>query len=149
MANQEQRVSEIIKVLPRPIQNRFNSLGEYVREVVAELDENEKRRLTDDDLNVLQLAVFIYRLERFLREGTRAALSTIESLEALGLDNFTVGSITFTKDNENTLLGKDLADKLMDSIADSRLLRFIKRARSERALIQALRDEITNGKDVD
>src|SRR6185436_5803087 len=108
MAEETPQVAEIIKQLPQPLQNRFNSLGSYVKAVLEDLERNikPKNRLSREDVSIIQLAVFIYYLNWFLREGTKAAQGSIETLERFGLEGFSVGSTVFTKDNENTLLGR-------------------------------------------
>ena len=64
MAESETNVAEIIRLLPQPLQNRFNSLGGYVRAVLEEDQRNNGRthRLNDEGISFIQLAAFIYSL---------------------------------------------------------------------------------------
>jgi hypothetical protein len=147
MEEHAQQVTEIIKQLPQPFQNRFNSLGGYVRSVIEELEKNTKpkNRLGKEDVSIIQLAVFIYYMNWFLQEGTRAAQASILTLESFGLVGFSVGSTVFTRDNENTLLGKNLAEGLMKSLGNSPLATYIKQAKNMPSLIRNLRDEMKYG----
>jgi hypothetical protein len=121
-----------------------------------EKGKRRKSKLTDDDTHIIQLAAFIYWINFFLEEGTKAAQAAAETLEKLQVENskiriegFNVGSTIFTRDNENTLLGRTLAKSLMQSLADTPLLKHIEKATSMRNLIKDLRDEMANGKAMD
>lgn len=146
MAESETNIAEIIRLLPQPLQNRFNSLGGYVRAVLEEDQQNNGRahRLNDEGISFIQLAVFIYSLNWFLREGTRAAQASIRSLEDFGLSGFSIGSTNFTKNDENTLLGSVLAEGLIESLGDSPLIAHIKSAKSMTALILDLQGDLSH-----
>lgn len=158
MSNQIPNISEIIRLLPQPLRTRFNSLGNYVKTVFEGQGKNRlrKSKLTDEDIRFVQLAAFIYSINFFLREGTKAAQTAAETLEKLQVKNaniriegFNVGSTIFKKDNENTLLGRTLAESLMQSLAGTPLLKHIEQATSMSNLIKNLRDEMTRGQRMD
>lgn len=135
--------SEIIRLLPQPLQKRFYSLGNYVEAAIEEQEESKRKRLKREDISYIQLAVFVYSLNWLLREGTKAAQRSIEVLEDFGAAGFNVGSVAFRKDNENTLLGRRLAEKLIQSLENTSLLEHVRKAKSISALIKNLRDELS------
>ena len=147
MPDEEQRVSDIVKLLPYALQRRFNSLGAYVRAIVEEMEENRRRKakLSNEDISFIQLAVFIHSIDWFLREGTRAARASIDTLQHLGLTGFSVGSTVFERDNENTLLGRNLAEGLLRALQNPEIVTLIKSAPNMRSLIRRLRDELNRG----
>jgi hypothetical protein len=141
------QVSEIVRLLPLRLQSRFYSLGGYVRAVLDELGEEETReiKLSNEAFGFIQLAVFIYSLDWFLREGTRAAKASVTALEEFGYLGFSVGSTVFTRDSENTYLGENLANDLIKVLGDSLLARHIKEAKNIPSLIRTLRNELSRG----
>jgi hypothetical protein len=147
MPESSPQVSDIVRLLPLRLQNRFYSLGGYVKAVLDEADDEDKRetKLGNEEFSFIQLAVFIYSLDWFLREGTRAAKATVTTLEQFGYSGYSVGSTEFTRDSENTYLGENLANDLMNVLGDSRLARRIKEARNMPSLIRTLRGELSRG----
>lgn len=147
MASEIPNITEIIKLLPRPLQIRFNSIGSFVKAVVEEKEAQggRKAQLSQEETDLIQLAAFIYSLNWFLTEGTKAAQATISTLDNFGLEGFLIGSTPFEKDNENTMRGKILAEAMMQNIGDPNLARRIQQATSMTSLIINLRNDLTRG----
>jgi hypothetical protein len=131
-------VSEIVKQLPPSLRGRFNSLGNYVEGVVREIRGADAPRLSGRQFGVIHLIVFVYLLNRYLNEGTLAAEHAAVAASELGFESFTIGRTTFTKDNENTLLGRTLANALLASLEDSSVVGMLQRATTVRSLVRDL-----------
>jgi hypothetical protein len=64
----------------------------YVDAVIQEREETipKRKRLTSEDIAIIKLAVFIFALQEFFREGSRAAIQAVDEFEVLGVRGFTV-----------------------------------------------------------
>lgn len=138
-------ISDIVQQLPRRLQVRFESLRGYVQGILDEENAklNQQIKLTAEDIQFVQLAVFIYGLDGFFRAGSsaaRGAASTFTSFGAKG--GFQVGQSVFTEDNENTRRGDELASELQLAISNSPVSRLIKNASSMNALVRSLLSEL-------
>lgn len=131
------RYSDLIDLLPRRLKGRFESLGSYVDAILHEYEEKipKPRRLKSEDIQVIKLAVFIYALQEFFREGTRAASRAVDEFQALGVSGFTVGSSLFEGRNENVVRGDRLAEALRQTISDTKILSIIDRTSRMRDLV--------------
>lgn len=151
MPERVSNISEIIQQLPQKLQLRFSSLGNYVQGIVD--DESAKNRkqvkLSSENIQLVQLAAFLYSLDSFLRAGSYAARAAATTFEEFELEGFQVGSTLFTKSNENTLRGEILADKLRMTVAETRLGLLIKNSSTMRELISTLIREMNNDESVD
>jgi len=146
MAEGAPNVAEIIRYLPRKIQVRFDSLGNYVKGLI---DEESARRdkeikLSSEHIQLIQLAALIYSLDSFMRAGSYAAQIAASTFEEYKLRGFQVGSSVFTENNENTLRGRVLADKLRATVARTRLGVLIRNSSTMRDLISTLIREMNN-----
>jgi hypothetical protein len=146
MADNSPSLSEIVNQLPLKLQQRFDSLGGYVQGIIEEEAERLDRDiiLTPEDRQVIQLAVFVYSLDTFLRAGTRAAREASVTFERLGLSGFQVGSTHFTSDNLNTQRGELLAAELGQTVSQTSLGRYIRNARSMKDLVTWLMRDMRN-----
>jgi hypothetical protein len=131
------RYSDFIDLLPRRIKTRFESIGSFVDTVIQERERTvpSDRRLKRDDIRVIKLAVFIFALQEFLREGSRAASIAVDEFKALGVTGFKVGSSLFEGRNENVVRGDELAKALRSAVGDTEILSAIDRAPRMRDLI--------------
>lgn len=133
------------------MQVRFDSLGGFVKGIAAEQedpdagDQRTRRKLTPEELGFVQLLAFVYALESFLRNGTRAARSAALEFESLGLEGFTVGTTTFTPDNENTRRGEILAEQLKEIVRGTKYGTALEEARSLTTLVRRLLRDVRNG----
>src|SRR5437899_1027587 len=150
MANRPPNLSEIVSQLPQKLQIRFNSLSSYVLVLVSELEnsrsvsnEDPRRKLNSDERQTIQLIAFIYTLERFMRDGSRAARNASIQFEDLGTSGFVIGEMAFTRNNSNTRRGENLADSLRLAVTDQRLQEIMTVAISVRNLVDLLAEELT------
>ncbi len=129
--------SDLIDLLPRRLKTRFESIGAFVDAVVQEREGNlpRERRLRSEDLGTIKLAVFIYALQEFLREGSAAAVKAVDEFEDLGIPGFQVGSSLFVGRNENVVRGYELAEALRKAVSDPAILSAIDRTSRMRDLI--------------
>ncbi len=151
MSSEVPPLSEIISLLPRKLQLRFDSLGNYVRGMIEE--ETAKLgagiSLSAEEEQLIHLAVFIYSLDSFFRTGTNAARNTSITFEEFGFSGFQVGNAFFTQNNDNTLRGIQLANELANTVANTPLGRFIRNASSMKDLVSTLTREVNNGRIAD
>src|SRR5262245_33539112 len=134
------RYSDLIDLLPRRLQGRFESLGGYVETVLHEYEEKipAQHRLRREDVQIIKLGVFIYALQEFLREGSRAAAKAVDEFQALGVSGFRVGSSLFEGRNENVVRGGKLAQALRVAVGNPEILSIIDRTSRMRDLIVEL-----------
>jgi hypothetical protein len=146
MANENSTVNQIVSLLPSRLQLRFESLGTYVRSVIEEERQilGMRERISQEDIQRIQLAVFIYSLNSFFRIGTSAAKSASSTFEELGFTSFKIGSSYFSQNNETTMRGETLALKLEKMLAKSTLGKHIRSSYSMRDLISRLLQELKN-----
>jgi hypothetical protein len=130
-------VGDIVGMMPKALQARFNSLGGYVAAVIEEAGPKDPP-LDKEYVQFIQLAALVYALDAFFRAGTHAARSASTAFEALGAQGFTVGATHFTSTGENTLRGERLADALRDAITDDQLRALIASSRTMRDLVRDL-----------
>jgi hypothetical protein len=100
---------------------------------------SRERRLKGEDIQTIKLAVFIYALEEFFREGSLAAEKAVDEFKALGVRGFTVGPSLFEGRNENVIRGQQLAHALRAAVNDPELLSVIDQASTMRNLVLELR----------
>jgi hypothetical protein len=131
------RYSDLIDLLPRRLKTRFESIGGFVDAVIREREDNlpKQRRLKSDDIGIIKLAVLIFALQEFFREGSRAAVLAVDEFQALGVPGFKVGSSLFEGKNENVLRGYELADALRKAVSDPEILSAIDRTSRMRDLV--------------
>jgi hypothetical protein len=138
MAHETPTLSQMVAELPRQLQRRFESLGSYVKDVLERDQGPGGGGLSRDHLAAIQLAAFVYSLREFLEEGTRAARSAAIVFESLGATRFRIGRTEFSRNNENTLLGRRLGANLVAALNDPELLRIMERATSLTSFIKTL-----------
>ena len=151
MIDRAPNISEIIQRLPQKLQVRFNSLGNYVQGIIDEESARNRKeiKLSSEDTQLIQLAALLYSLDSFLRAGTYAARVASTTFEEFELEGFQVGSTLFTRNNENTLRGEELAEKLRKTVERTRLGRIIRNSPTMKELISTLIREMNNGEALD
>jgi len=138
---------EILRSLPYRLRLRFDSLGGYVSSI---LDENQgdlprRNRLKPEEVQIIQIIVFIYALDFLFQEGTRAAMMAVSEFEKLGMAGFRIGSAHFEGENENVMRGRDLSDALRRTLSDSAILELIGSETSIKSLTIRLMRLVKNG----
>lgn len=123
--------------LPRNLENRFTSLSAYVRSIIEAEQQRNKNfpKLSEKQINLIQLVVFVYSLDSFFRLGTTAAQNASNIFNQFEIRGFRIGQKSFTANNENTMLGENLANNLRESIIDTGLSKYIQNVTSIRELI--------------
>ena len=131
------RYSDFIDLLPRRLKTRFESIGAFVDAVVQEREDSlpKEKRLKNDDIGIIKLAVLIFALQEFFREGSRAAVRAVDEFQALGVPGFKVGSSLFEGRNENVVRGDKLAEALREAVSDPEILSAIDRTPRMRDLV--------------
>jgi hypothetical protein len=141
------RASEIVRMLPYRLQLRFNSLAGYVSGIIDDLTFRKeiRIRLGTEDVQLIQLAALVYTLDSFFRAGTRAAREASATFERFESSGFQVGRTHFTRDNENTKRGEQLANTLRNTLAGTELERIIRTSRTLESLVEDLIKGLNNG----
>lgn len=111
--------SQLVRKLPYRLQSRFTSFGNYVNGILDEYTKNEGVKLSKKDRDLIKLIAFTFALEDFFKQGTLVTKQAIRVFEDLGEKGFTVGRTEFTRDNENTLKGEILSDRLNSLIVEN------------------------------
>jgi hypothetical protein len=144
-------IETLKRSLPRNLENRFVSLASYVNSIIDVERQNNKRfpKLTEQQITLIQLLVFVYTLDNFMRTGTLAARTASNIFSQFDMDGFKIGSKSFTANNENTLLGENLANGLQESIGQAELEELVKNSKSIRELILSIVRRLTNGQSMD
>ncbi len=137
MADSPPTIADIIAQLPQTLQLRFNALGGYIQGIIIEEEAGRGARLDlrTDELQLIQLAAFIYAIDGFFRTGSRSARLAATTFRRFGAPGFQVGSTVFTASNDNTWRGERLADGLRTIVASSRLGPFLAESSSMRELV--------------
>jgi hypothetical protein len=148
MSDRAPNITEIIQRLPQKLQVRFNSLGNYVQGIIDEesFKSQKEIKLSRDDIELIQLAAFIYSLDSFLRAGTYSAKAASTIFEDFESEGFQIGSTVFTRNNANTMRGEVLADELRSIVERTRLGRIIRNSPTMKHLIATLIQEMNNDK---
>lgn len=133
-------ISAIISQLPHKLQLRFESLGSYVRGIIAEesLRRGKDIELSTENIQLIQMAALLYSLDRFFRAGSSSARTAATVFEQFELSGFQVGSMTFTRNNYNTRRGDILADRLRETVMNSSLGAIIRNSATMRELIATM-----------
>jgi hypothetical protein len=131
------RYSDLIDLLPRRLKNRFESIGVFVDAVVQEREDSipKERHLKSNDVGTIKLAVLIFALQEFFREGSSAAIRAVDEFKTLGVPGFKVGSSLFEGRNENVMRGYELAEALRRAVGDPEVLSAIDHASRMRDLV--------------
>lgn len=139
-------ISFIVSQLPQKLQRRFESLGGYIRGLI----EEERQRLgkdinlTSENIQLIQLAALLYSLESFFRAGSSSARGAAATFEQFQIPGFQVGRTTFTSTSYSTQLGDVLADRLQNTIRNSRLGVVISNSATMRDLITTMIREMSD-----
>ena len=152
MASEIPSVAQIIRLLPAVLQRRFESLNGYVRGVIEEVARRQNLNpssLSREENDEIQLAAFVFLLDRFFRTSSRAADSAAREFAEFGLAGFRVGSQLFAPGNENSLRGERLANQLAEILSHTRLGNSIRNASTVADLVERYLRERPDGRNVD
>ncbi len=153
-------ISEIEKILPRYLQNRFNSLNNYVWEVLFPESKQEylfkrlraikkkvKTKLTrrfKDISDEATFVVYLFVLLRFFKSGSEAARTAVDIFKEFKIEAFSIGRKEFKDRNENVEEGENLATELISAIKDDRLRNMIIESSAIHEILEKYKSIIDN-----
>lgn len=131
--------TDLLKGAPLFLQKRYGSIRGHVKSVIeTDYPKLDIRTVRSEDLEFIQMVAFIYVLQGFFFDGYRAANRTVEILNDLGVKDFSIGSSRFAPGSDAVLMGKKLAEQLLQQITDDSLRELITKATSIGQLIREL-----------
>jgi hypothetical protein len=118
---------------PKFITNRFNSVNKYVwetlfpeqtrKELIGKKDSKKARKVEFTRLrgisNEASTVVFIFLLNKFFNDGSKAAMHAVDTFKDLNVEGFYIGSNYFSDRNDKVMQGEIIAKKLIDSLGES------------------------------
>ncbi len=123
---------DVLQAVPYRLRNRFASLGSYIEACIQQSIEEPQRanRSTarqrawhsEEDRQVIQMAVFTVAVGRFFQDGTRAASLATDAFASLGAGGFSVGSTQFEGRNQNVMMGQQLRAGLSNAVGNEERL---------------------------
>jgi len=122
--------------LPHSFQNRFASLGGYVKAIINEEEEDipPESKLKGTEVQVIKNVVFLFLLNQLFVEGAKAAQKAVDEFAKYEIGEFYIGSTCFSKRNENVMLGETLSSLLMQECEELGLVDLFQRSHSIRDL---------------
>ena len=125
-------MKELFAQAPKFIRDRFYGIRSYVWFTLFPADEYERkiRRLTRenkrkyrDNVNELvdeaSIALFIFFIQKFLKQGTEIAQKAADVYTSLNLEGFWIGREKYEGRNENVMMGEKLANILLNNISQN------------------------------
>lgn len=125
--------------IPMYIQRRMYSFNKYVYDSL--FPEGTKALLfkskSKEEINVLAKKMidiskecgyvyFVFSLKQLFLEGTKAASVAVDTLQELGITEFSIGKKEFKERNDNVLEGQHLYEIMIETISNADLQEFIK-----------------------
>lgn len=140
-------LNDLVKGLPPTLRTRVAWGSHYVAEYVKEREKDlpVRRRMERDKLNALQVIFTVWLLERFLRDGTRAAEQAVSAFAELRTPGFQIGKAAFTEGSEEVKNGERLADGLRAVIAAPEWFALLDRAETVAKAVEAAYEELRYG----
>jgi hypothetical protein len=139
--------TDLLKGAPLFLQKRYGSIRAHVKSVIEnEYPDLDQRSIPPEDIEFIQIIAFVYVLQGFFVDGHKAANSAVTILHDLGVQSFKIGSARFAPGSEAVMLGKRLAEQLLDQIKDQSLRLLISRATSLGELVRKLFEGLGHGK---
>ena len=130
--------------LPRALKTRLDGIGSYV---VAVLEEKDYlHRISKPNLQRIQMVASLKSLDEFLRDGTEAAILSVDAFAELGVAGFRIGTEHFEGRNEAVMRGATLSQNLRRSIEDPELLGFIESGQTLRDVVVELGRRLRSGR---
>ncbi|HCY77478.1 MAG TPA: hypothetical protein DHV28_16300 [Ignavibacteriales bacterium] len=123
-----------------------NELNVWLKKIPTQLERKKEINRLRKIINEASYIVFIFLLIKFFKEGTNAAIKAVDTLKSLDIDEFQIGSQVFKGRNENVMNGDNLAQKLLDTIEDEKLVKLIKKSNYSKDIIERYRPFIDRKK---
>lgn len=140
-------LNDLLKGLPLTLRTRVAWGSHYVAEFVKEREKElpPRRRMRRDELNAFQVIFTVWLLERFLRDGTRAAEQAVSAFAELKTPGFQIGTAAFTEGSDEVKNGEKLADGLRAVVAAPEWFALLDRAETVAKAVEAAYAEIRYG----
>ncbi len=120
---------------PKFITNRFNSVSKYVWETLYPehkikkkikniKNKNERKKEIDrlrEISNEASTVVFLFLINKFFIEGSKAAKDAVDTFKELGIEGFFIGRSYFSDRNEKVIQGDLISMQLLDSINNEKI----------------------------
>jgi hypothetical protein len=139
--------TDLLNGAPLFLQRRYGSIRAHVKSVIeSEYPDIDQRSIPREDIEFIQVIAFVYVLQGFFVDGHKAAEGAVTILQDLGVHSFKIGSAQFAPRSEAVMLGKKLADQLLDQIKDESLRNLISTTTSLGELVRKLFEGLGHGK---
>lgn len=113
----------MIENMPKFARDRFYHLRSFVRTELfprkvfldgygarkSQPERDEYKGKVKDLVDEATVVIFVFLMRKFLSEGTVMAEETVDLLEHLGIQGFSVGSVDYQGRNENVTMGRHLS----------------------------------------
>ena len=119
---------------------------DLVREALHGTEKNAKNKCAKADLQRIQIVTFVKTLDEFLRDGTEAAIRSVDAFSELGVKGFQIGTERFEGRNEAVMRGDNLSQRLRRTIEDPELLSVIESRQTLRDVVIDLGRRFRNGR---
>lgn len=141
------QLKDVLNKLPPNLRSRVAWGSHFVTEFVKEREKDLaiRRRMPKDELNALQVIFTIWLLERFLRDGTRAAKKAVSAFAEPGVPGFQVGQAVFKEGSDEVSNGEHLADELRTLFAAPEWFDLLDRSGTVANAVAAAYSEIRRG----
>lgn len=106
-----------------------DSLNDRLKRIKTQKARNNELKRYREIVQELSYVLYLFFLNRFLKEGAEAARKTVDVFQEHGVEGFQIGSQVFIDRNENVMKGDDLSEKLLSAIEDDSLLKLIKESK--------------------
>lgn len=131
--------NELLSGLPKFITTRFQSTSNYVWETLfpkhrldyllykykSKKERREQYRRFRIVSEEAALMVFIFELNRFFLEGSKAAKNAVDTFRELQVEGFYIGKTLFKDRNENVMMGEKIAESLIQEIKNDEMKKLI------------------------
>lgn len=126
--------TDFLSDAPKFITARFNSVNKYVwqtlfpeltvKEQIIKFKSKAERKKEISRLKGISeeasTIVFLFLLNKFFTEGSKAARQAVDIFKDLGVDGFFIGGNYFSERNEKVIQGDKISENLLASIKDDK-----------------------------
>jgi hypothetical protein len=131
--------TDFLSGAPKFITYRFNSVNKYVwqtlfpgqtvKEQINKYKTKAERKKEIGRLKSISeeasIIVFLFLLNKFFKEGAKAAREAVDTFKDLGIGGFYIGGNYFSERNEKVLQGDIISEKLLTSLKDERVKKLV------------------------
>ena len=88
------------------------------------------------------IIVFLFLINKFFIEGSKAASNAVDTFKGLGVDGFYIGKSYFHERNENVVQGYNISKKLLESIEDHEVKELVVSSHSVYEILERYKNRI-------